>query len=261
MLGFQRKVNEEYFGGRDVFYRGLMDCGLISNACGFCGSETISIYFEKGMSFPRAYCKECKKRCPSLRSGSIFERYEIENVPAFVFVCNCFIASVPFEATVLLSGLDGGTVRRYLGHVSELIDTFIDHQNKGMEGMLGCVSQIIQLFVSSSGSCFFLSFSFFSFTYSLFHQPNITLAFSRLDFSPCSQILFLSDCWYLSKRDKHCFTSSSFRTWKDQPVTWFVIALFHLILLYSYQSFNSENSFVHWPPSFNNTKPTSTTVG
>ena len=144
MLGFRHKIAEEYFGGRDVFYRGLMNCGLILSTCGLCGSEKISIYFEEGMSFPRAYCKECKKRCPSLRRGSIFERYEIENIPAFVFVCNCFIARVPFEATVLLSGLDEWTVRRYLSHVSELIDAFITNQNRGTEGMLGGEGIIIE---------------------------------------------------------------------------------------------------------------------
>ena len=145
MLGFQQKINEEYFGGRAVFYRGLMNMGLILNACGFCGSKKISLYFERGMSFPRAYCKHGKIRCPSLRKDSIFERYEIENIPAFVFVCNCLVARVPFDATVLLSGLDSGTVRRYLSHVSELIDTFIDHQNKGMEGMLGCDGKIVEI--------------------------------------------------------------------------------------------------------------------
>ena len=122
-----------------------MNSGLILNACGFCGSKKISLYFEKGMSFPRAYCKHCKKRCPSLRKGSIFERYEIENIPAFVFVCNCFVARVPFDATVLLSGLDGGTVRRYLSHVSELVDAFITHQNRAIEGTLGCENKIVEI--------------------------------------------------------------------------------------------------------------------
>ena len=45
----------------------------------------------------------------------------------------------------LLSGLDGGTVRRYLSHVSELIDAFIAHQNRGMEGTLGGEGKIIEI--------------------------------------------------------------------------------------------------------------------
>ena len=137
MLGFEGKINEDYFGGRTNFYNKLMQAGLISHVCGLCGSVQISLYFETGMTFPRAYCKECKRRCRSLRKDAIFERYEIENIPAFVFVCNHFIARVSFEATDQLSGLVRGTVRRYLSHVTELIITFVEYQNTGMEGVLG----------------------------------------------------------------------------------------------------------------------------
>ena len=45
-LDFQHKITEEYFGGRQTFYRSLMAAGILSNVC-TCGSDDLSLYFEK----------------------------------------------------------------------------------------------------------------------------------------------------------------------------------------------------------------------
>ena len=143
-LDFPHKITEEYFGGREQFYRNLMDAGLLSNVCS-CGSDDLSLYFEKNLNFPRVYCRGCKKKCPSINNGSIFQRLGIVHIPAFIFLCNCFILNVPFEASVRLSGLDPGTARTYFSHVSVLIDIFIQHQNRGMEKSLGGDGKVVEI--------------------------------------------------------------------------------------------------------------------
>ena len=143
-LNFPHKISKEYFGGKEAFYRALMDVGLIAKSCQ-CSSTDLTLYFERGKNFPRAYCKGCGKRSLSLNNGSVFQTYGIADIPAFIFVCNCFVMNVPFEATVILSGLDSGTVQKYIDHITKSVDLIIKDENCAMEGMLGGDGKVVEI--------------------------------------------------------------------------------------------------------------------
>ena len=143
-LDFPHRISEDYFGGRQKFYRALIDAGLLASCCG-CPTEKLSLTFEKNVNFPRVYCKGCHKKSLSINNGSIFQKYGILHIPAFVFLCNCFVMNVPFEASVRLSGLDSRTARTYIEHVAELIGIFIQHQNRRMENSLGGEGKVVEI--------------------------------------------------------------------------------------------------------------------
>ena len=134
---FPGKVNEDYFGGRLPFYTSLMQIGLLCDCCNWCPSKELSLYWLEGENLPRARCLKCKKRCASLREGTIFNAHGINDIPGFIFVANCFALNVPFQAVVVLSGLDQQTVRSYQGYVSEMINKIVEKKNLGMEHSLG----------------------------------------------------------------------------------------------------------------------------
>ena len=119
------------------FYTSLMILGIISDECDSCGSKDLTLSYDSKDSFPRARCKSCGYRCLSLRRGSFFEKYGINNIPGFVFVANCFVLKVPFEVTVILSGLAEGTVRTDQGHIREMVNIVMEKKNREMEGQLG----------------------------------------------------------------------------------------------------------------------------
>ena len=142
---FPVKVTAERFGGPEKFYRSLMKLGLIADECDVCHSHDLKLKFENKDAFPRATCNECGQRCQTLRKGSIFEKYGINNVPGFVFVVHCFVQKVPFEATVVQSGLAEGTVRSYQGYIREMVNDVVEKKNQEMEHQLGGEGKIVEI--------------------------------------------------------------------------------------------------------------------
>lgn len=142
---FPGKVSVDYFGGPQTFYESLMKLHLIGDECNFCQSKDVSLSFDKHDTFPRAYCNSCHKRLHSLRKGSIFQRFGINNIPGFVFVANCFSLKVSFEATVVLSGLDESTVRIYLSYIRVMVDEVVDNKYRAMEQSLGGDEKIVEI--------------------------------------------------------------------------------------------------------------------
>ena len=127
------------------FFSSLIRLGLIADECNFCHSHDLTLTFDKEGAFPRARCKCCAKRCESLRKASIFEKHGINNILGFIFVDNCFVLNVPFEATVLLSGLAEGTVRSYKGHIREMVNAIVEKKNRAIEGQLGREGKIVEI--------------------------------------------------------------------------------------------------------------------
>ena len=134
---FPSKITAECFGGATALFTSLMKLGLIRDECDGCHCKNLELTFETPDSFPRATCLDYGYRTLTLRRGTIFDDHNINNVPGFIFVVNCYMLRVPFEATVHLSGLAEGTVRRYQGYIRDMINVIIERQNRAMERQLG----------------------------------------------------------------------------------------------------------------------------
>ena len=47
------RIDEHYFGGREVFYNDLLNKGLLRQMCLLCKKTKVSLYFIKSQNFPR----------------------------------------------------------------------------------------------------------------------------------------------------------------------------------------------------------------
>ena len=139
------KVPIDYYGGPIEFYESLMKLHLIGDKCCFCGSNGLWLSFEKCDMFPRARCNNCFKRPNSLRNGSIFQRFGINNIPGFMFVTNCFTLKIPFAASTVLSGLDEATVRLYITHIRVMVGEVVEKKYKEMEQNLGGEGKVVEI--------------------------------------------------------------------------------------------------------------------
>ena len=142
---FPTKITIDTFGGRDDFFKSLMDVGLICNCCSWCLSTKLTLYFLPKEIFPRAKCNRCGQRSESLRRGTIFEKHGINNIAGFIFVANCFTLKIPFAATVILSGLNEQTVRAYQGYIRDMINIIIERKNLEMEHSLGGDGKVVEI--------------------------------------------------------------------------------------------------------------------
>ena len=87
----------------------------------------------------------CGKKPISLRKGSVFEDCKIKNPAGFVFIWNCFVSNMPFEASVVLSGRDDETVRSYIRCLRQVMSLDVEKSYRKTEGPLGGEGKCVEI--------------------------------------------------------------------------------------------------------------------
>ena len=139
------RIDEHYFGGREVFYPDLLKRGLLNQTCQRCSIGRVSLFFDDKQIFPRTHCPRCKCEVPSCRNGTIFSFYDIRRIPAFMFLLMCVVLRVPVVAATELSGLNPDTARDYLDVIRSVMTHTADVLYQDWEGKLGGPGFVVEI--------------------------------------------------------------------------------------------------------------------